>query len=657
MGARDYGVASAGERLDKLRWTHFVPRQLDHIDVWADANRVLPKETSAEHGHFRTDRTPYARQILRDLSDDSPCEDVVLCCATQLVKSETGLNWLGWIIDQNPGPVMIVQATVENGKRYVHQRINPMIRNCPSLRSKVKEARSRDSANTTFMKQFPGGFLVITGANSGAGLASMPARFLHFDERDDYPDDVDGQGEPTKIARSRQDTFRRRKRLTSSAPKRAKGDSRIVKEFEAGTRFYYHVRCPHCTHQQRLIFERLKRVSDDAAAYACSSCSALIAEHHKEALLAGGEWVAEAPLAKVRSYHLNSLYSPLGWLSWSALLAEYEEAVQAVERGDDELLRTFVNLRQALAYEERNDKVDKDELSKRAEAYPLRRIPRGGLVLIAGVDTQDNRFEIVVYAYGEDEECWVVDYTVLFGDLAQPDVWTKLDGYLQTRFPHEDGQTLGIEAAVMDTQGHFTHEVYNFCRYRRRMFAIRGVSRPNLPIKGRSSMVDVNYRGKIIKSGARLWQVGVDRAKDLLHNRLRIAQPGPGFIHVSNELPEPFFGGMASEQRVRKKTAHGFRHVWEPKPETPRNEPWDCSVYALFGAQALDLHKYTPAMWQRLRDRVAPVQGNMFTPSIEPPSANAAEVTEQRVVQTPAPARRARTQSPGRAKRPPAAGW
>jgi phage terminase large subunit GpA-like protein len=372
------------------------------------------------------------------------------------------------------------------------------------------------------------------------------------------------------------------------------------------------VSCPHCGQRQRLVFERLKRTGADEAAYACAGCPALIAEHHKEDLFTRGEWIAEDPLAKIRSYHLSSLYSPLGWLSWSALLAEYEEAQQAAERGDDELLRTFVNLRLALAYEERNDKVDQDELSKRAEAYPLRHVPRAGLVLVAGIDTQDNRFEIVVYAFGEDEESWVVDYTVLFGDLAHAEVWAKLDSYLQTRFAHEDGQTLGIEAAVMDTQGHFTHEVYNFCRYRKRMFAIRGVSRPNLPIKGRSSLVDVNYRGKIIKGGARLWQVGVDRAKDLLHNRLRISKPGPGFIHVSNELPASFFAGMASEQRVRKKTAHGFRYVWEPKPGTPRNEPWDCSGYALFGAHALDLHKYTPTMWQRLRERVAPVQGAIF---------------------------------------------
>jgi phage terminase large subunit GpA-like protein len=643
--------------MDRLWATYFVPRRRDHVDVWAEANRILPRETSAEPGPFRIDRTPYALQIYRDLSFDAPHEDIVLMCATQLVKSEAGLSWLGWAIDQDPCPMMIVQATVESGKRYSRQRLAPMIKNSPRLSTLVREARSRESGNTTFMKEFPGGVIVITGANSAAGLASMPARMIHFDEVDDYPDDVDGQGEPTGIARARQDTFRRRKRLYSSSPKRAKGHSKIEKLFNEGTRFYFHVPCPHCGVKQRLVFERLLRLESGAAAYACGGtdqvkgCGALIQEHEKPALLAGGEWIADNPGARTRSYHLSSLYSPLGWLSWSALLNEYVEAVAALDRGDDVPMKTFTNTRLAHSYQERTAKVEGDDLRARADDYPLRAIPRDGLVVVAGVDVQDNRIEITLWTYGEGEEAWVIDYTVFAGDPAQRDVWDKLEGYLATRFPHADGQTLGIEATAIDTGGHFTHEVYNFCRGRPRVFAIRGGNRPGLPIKGKSSLVDVNWRGKIIKAGVRLWSIGVDRAKDLLHNRLCIEQRGPGYVHLTKQLPPEFFTGFASEERVRVKTAHGERKAWVKKQGILRNEPWDCSVYALFCAQALDLHRYTPAMWQRLRDRVAPVQAEIFRPVATPGTGHQDDQLVDRAVERAA----APVQTPAtRQKRAPA---
>jgi phage terminase large subunit GpA-like protein len=629
--------------MDRLWAQYFVPRQMDRLDDWAEEHRVLPRETSSAYGKFRLARTPYARQIYHDLSYDAHYEDVVLMCATQLVKSEAGLNWIGWSIDQDPGPLMIVQATIDNGKRYSKQRVGPMIANSPVLREKVREARSRNAGNTAMMKEFPGGILIITGANSAAGLASMPARSIHFDEVDDYPDDVDGQGDPIGIATARQDTFRRRKRLSSSSPKRAKGYSRIEKLFQKGTRFYFHVPCPHCAAKQRLVFERLQRMESGDAAYACGECGAYIFEHQKTEILAGGEWIAENPTARVRSYHLSSLYSPLGWLSWAALLDEWLAAMQARERGDELPYKTFVNTRLAQSYEERTAKVEGDDLRKRAEDFALRLVPREALILVAGLDVQDNRIEVVVYGVGEGEQSWAIDYMIITGDPAQRELWGKVDAYLQTRFPHADGQTLPIEACAIDTGGHFTHEVYNFCRGRTRTYAVRGGNRPGLPIKGRSSFVDVNWRGKIIKGGVRLWSIGVDRAKDLLHNRLMLEQPGPGYIHLSKHLPPEFFTGLASEERVQKKTAHGERAVWVKKQGVLRNEPWDCTVYALFCMQTLDLHKYTSSMWQRLRDRVAPAQGSLL--AAPPPAAPPIPTPP---VQTSAPPEPPRNPAPSR---------
>lgn len=607
MGARDDpGLPDeATAFVDGLWAKHFAPKVVLPIDEWADLHRVLPKD-SAEPGPWRTDRTPFARQIYHDLSEDSPCEDVVLMCATQLVKSEAGLNWLGSIIDQTPGPVMIVQATVDTAKRYSKQRISPMIRECARLRPKVKESRIRDSGNTTLMKTFPGGTMVITGANSAAGLASMPARFIHFDERDDYPDDVDGQGEPTKIARARQDTYRRRKRLTSSSPKRAKGSSRIEEEFNAGTRFRFFVPCPHCGEKQTLVWAGIQWSKEpepdpSTACYVCKFCGAYIEERHKITMLAGGEWRAENPTAAVRSYHLSSLYSPYGWLSWADLAGEWLSAMRSQETGDQQPLKTFLNTRLAETWEEQAEQIAASDLKASAEAFPLGTVPDGGLVVVAAVDVQDDRFECAMWAFGERDQMWLFDFIVLPADPGREEDWKTLDALLETEYSHESGAMMTPRAVAIDTGGHFTHEVYRYVRKApgwRRIAAIKGGDKPGMPIySGKPSPVDVNTKGGIVKAGVKLWHVGVNSAKDLLYGRLK----RPGQVHLSAGLPDAVFDQLTAEHRVKHRTARGVRFVWKPRKAGIRNEAWDLGVYAIWCAERLGLSKWTKAVWDSER--------------------------------------------------------
>jgi phage terminase large subunit GpA-like protein len=654
-------TVDAWRLLDELFAEHLALPALLEVDEWADQHRILPRETSAEPGPWRTERTPYMRQILRDLSDSSEAAEIVLMFGTQLSKSESGLNWVGYVIDHVPGPMMLIQPTVDLGKRYSKQRIAPMVRSCPALANKVRESRSRDSGNTTLLKEFPGGLVVITGANSAAGLASMPCRYIHADEVDDYPLDVDGQGEPLQIATARQDTFARRKLLITSSPKRPKGLSLIESRFDAGTECRYHVPCPHCGHYQELVWagEEEKpglRVRDgDAAtaAYVCSGCGAEIEEHHKTAMLAGGVWVAGNPGAAVRSYHLSSLYSPLGWFSWRRLAAEYLSAIAARARGDSQPYKTWVNTRLAQTFREEGARLEEHRLRERAGDRKLRTVPAACLVLTAGVDVQDNRLELNVYGWGPGDECAIVDVQQIWGDPSQtermaggqPTVWERLDAALEARYPHAGGNSLGVEAVAIDTGGHCTHAVYAYCRARhahrtrasgiewvRRTYAIKGMDRPGMPVKGKASPVDVNWRGSVQKAGVKLWMVGVTAAKDWWHAHLKVREPGPGYVHLAADLSDEWYQQMTSEQRVLARTARGHRYVWV-KDSGKRNEAWDCSVYALFAAHALDLHRFTDAMWNRLRERVAPVQADLLTQAAAPVE----EVERERAPQESAP--------------------
>jgi phage terminase large subunit GpA-like protein len=163
------------------------PDPLLTVSEWADRYRVLSQRASSEPGRWRTERTPYLKEIMDCLSPASPVQRVALMKGAQIGGTECGNCWIGYVIHQAPGPMMAVAPTVELAKRNSKQRIDPLIEESEVLRERVKERRSRDSGNTVLSKEFPGGVLILTGANSAVGLRSMPARYLFLDEVDGYP--------------------------------------------------------------------------------------------------------------------------------------------------------------------------------------------------------------------------------------------------------------------------------------------------------------------------------------------------------------------------------------------------------------------------------------------------------------------------------------
>ena len=310
----------------------FKPDPVFSVSKWADRYRVLSSKAAAEPGPWRTERTPYLAEIMDCLSPNCPVERVVFMKGSQTGGTEAGNNIIGYVIHMAPGPIMAVSPTVEMAKRNSRQRIDPLIEDCPELREKIAPARSRDSGNTVLSKEFPGGVLVMTGANSAVGLRSMPARFLFMDEIDGYPGDVEGEGDPIVLAERRSATFARRRKIFLVSTPTLKSTSRIQREFQIGDQRYYHVPCPHCGFEQALNFSQLKWPEGQPTEihYVCESCEESIEEHHKTQMLANGRWIATTEGdGATRSYHLSSLYSPVGWFSWADAARLFEAAKKA----------------------------------------------------------------------------------------------------------------------------------------------------------------------------------------------------------------------------------------------------------------------------------------------------------------------------------------
>ncbi len=310
--------------------------------------------------------------------------------------------------------------------------------------------------------------------------------------------------------------------------------------------------------------------------------------------------------------------------AWAEIVREFLNAMERRKAGDKGPLQGFINETLGETWEDdESERIEHNELSKRAEDYRLRTVPQGGLVLVAGVDVQHNRFEVVVWAIGRGEEMWVVDYCVIPANPADEREWDdKLDPYLQSTFQHASGQSMRIEAAAVDMMGDFTHQGYNFCRVRerRRVYAVRGDPMPGKPIGGRATLQDVNFRGKTIKRGVKLWYVGTDTAKDLIYGRLKVTQPGPGYVHFSKDLPDAFYEQLTVEARVLVRTASGHVTRWV-NVHRRRNEAIDCTVYAMFVSHRLALHTFTDKMWAKLE---AAFQPDLFQPADSHPTNKAA---------------------------------
>ena len=292
------------------------PEPIVTISEWADNHRMLSSKSSSEPGKWKTSRTPYLREIMDELSPCSPTQRIIFMAGAQVGKTECGNNWLGAIMHLFPGPVLAIQPTVDIAMRFSKQRIATLIDESAVLRDKVKPPRSRDSGNTLFSKEFPGGVLMITGSNSAAGLRSMPIKYLFADEVDAWPADVEGEGDPLSLAERRTITFPRRKIFICSTPT-LKDSSRIEREYLQTDQRRYFVPCPYCQHKQVLVWRNLKWTDHDpnTSAYECENCHKLLQEHHKNYMLANGVWMSTAETtSKAIGFHINSLYSPLGLL-------------------------------------------------------------------------------------------------------------------------------------------------------------------------------------------------------------------------------------------------------------------------------------------------------------------------------------------------------
>lgn len=596
------------------------------VTEWAEKNRRLSAESSAEPGPWRTERTPYLREPMNAWTDPK-IRHIVMVAASQVGKSEFLNNCIGYVIDQDPGSILFVHPTTIDAKEYSKLRIAPMIRDCPTLRKKVSDPKSRDSGNTILQKTYPGGILTMCGSTEAHALASKPIRYVLGDERDRWALSAGNEGDPWDLAMARQTTFYNAKSGEVSTPT-VKNASAIEAAYATGTMERWKSRCPHCGEYHEIQWADIRFEHDEiivagkktykvrSVCYACPGCGCISTE--AEMKRAPARWEADNPAAYeqgTRSFWLNAFVSQ--WASWESIILKYLNAI-----GSTRKMQVVYNTCFGELWEDRGDLEDEDSLMARREEYPAE-LPEGVLVLTAGVDTQDDRMEYEIVGHGHFGETWGIEKGIIMGRPDDDAVWAQLDELVFDRvLRFENGVGLKMSMSFVDEGGHFTQEVRMQCRARlgRKVFCIKGMPGSDKPYTAPPKKQKI-----IIKQTAvgTCWQyqIGVDSGKEVIMDNLRVQTPGAKYCHFPkrDDYGSGYFTGLLSEVKVydpNKKQPW----QWKKIPGHERNEALDCRNYALAAFKTLP--KNLDEIDRRLKEAggeraPAPVA----TPVMPPPAA------------------------------------
>lgn len=605
------------DMLEPAFWDGLRPDPILTVSQWADEHRVLSRVSSAEPGRYRTSRTPPLKQIMDDLSVTSPVQRVVFMKGAQIGATELGNNWVGYVIDHAPGPMLSVMPRDEDAKKNSKIRISPMINASERLQLRIKDARARDSGNTILQKDFPGGVLYMTGANSASGLKSMPVRYLFLDEVDEYEGDLEGQGDPVALAIKRTATFSGKKKVFEASTPTLEGRSRIEKDFLETNQHYYFVPCPKCNHMQKLVWGNMKWDwgKPETVHYECEACAAEIKNWQKTWMLERGEWraTAEGKDPNTNGYHLNALYSPVGWYSWEEAVKDWETAR---ETKDLELLKAFINTVLGETWKDAGEAPDYEKLHARCEPWKRNTLQDGVCFLTAGVDVQEDRVEVEIVGWGRGKRSWSVDYRVYFGDtedLGGP-AWVGLDELLQEHWTTAGGADMAIAVMAVDS-GYRTQTVYNWVRkyHISRVVAVKGQERQSVMVsQPRAVDVKLANKNRKVRRGLKLFSIGTNVIKSNVYGTLHLEPPDEeeleegqslvypqGYCHFPDEYDLEHFKRLTAEE-IQTTFVNGHkRQTWVKDPNT-RNEQLDCRVYARAAANLHGMDRFKPAKWDRL---------------------------------------------------------
>ena len=565
---------STVEEILKKAMASLLPPPKLTISEWADKNRMLSAESASEPGRWRTSRTEYMREIL-DCVLDPKVSRVTIMASSQIGKTELLLNIIGYFVEHDPSPMILLQPTEAMAKVFSKDRLSPMIRDTKSLTNLFTKSKSRDSSNTILQKSFLGGSLAIIGSNSPSQLASRPIRIVLADEIDRYA--VTSEGGALDLVKRRTATFNNRKIITVSTPNLV-GESEIHAEYESGSRGVYEIPCLNCSEYFEQQWDLMAWDKDEegnhlpaTSGMICPHCGTKNEQKYKANQVLNGRWNHRTENKSHRSFHVGSWVSP--FVSYQEIT---EDFLKAKSRGGDEM-RVHVNTFQGLPYENHKAKIDANELQKRQRKYTDEDHEAYDIVTV-GVDVQGNRVELEVVGYNRLFQSWNLGYEVVHGDPNSETLWNDLDSRLAKYKFH---------ALAIDSGGHHTKQVYLWV-YRnqgKRYYAIKGRGGEGIPTTSPPTYKSIGRNRKVP-----LYILGTNQIKSIVTQSFLVENPQDnGYCNFPEELDTEYFLQLLSERRVVTKAVRGTPKVEWIKSRR-RNEAFDARCYSYAALEILNVN-------------------------------------------------------------------
>lgn len=563
------------------------------VSEWADRYRMLPETSAARGGKWTNETAPYLTGIM-DAANDPSIRVLAFMKCVQSGGSEALNNIIGYFIHHNPCTILKLLPTVGMAQADSKERLADMIRTTPALASVVRDraqpkTQIQQAESTIAMKVFPGGFLMLDGANSPNPFRRVAIRLGIGDDVDSWPPDVGEEGDPVDLLVNRGTTFFDAQTIFVSTP--TLKDGRIDTLYSRSDRRRYFVPCPDCGRWDWITWNDAQhfRVGFDeeraeTARIECP-CGARMGEPDRREMVVRGEWRATAAATQpgLAGFHLPAMVSTLGDITLEGLVGNW---LSARSRGN-RALQVFVNTKLAEGWEDRTERVQPHTFLSRRESYGEGvDVPAAVPILTAGVDVQIDRFELQVIGWGLAGERWVIDWRSIPGDPRRPETRTALIEALEARYVHASGHALPIRATCVDS-GYATEEIYEFIltHQHRGLYATKGYAgRSGQPVVGKVNEKTYGARRRPV----RLYPINVDDAKAEIMASLSVASPGPGYMHFPEKVDEEYFAQLCAEHRETRRNKAGIatHFVWVQDRE--RNEALDTAVLALAAFRLMD---------------------------------------------------------------------
>ena len=553
-----------------------IPPENITVSEWAEKYRQLDAKTTARPGPWRNSSTPYLKGLM-DEFNNYETEEIVFVKPTQVGGTEAILNMIGFVIDEDPSPAMVVYPTDELAKSISKNRIEPMLLNSPTLKEKYHENDS-----SVLEMQFDDMYLSLVGSNSPSGLASKPIKYLFLDETDKYPGASKKEADPVSLAKERTKTFHNRKIVLASTPTLKNNHIWEAKE-NADIEKHYLMPCPHCGRKIEFKFSNLRFPDDESMSYAdraeraryvCQECGSIITDSQKYIMLQQGTWEIverKTQFARKVVFWLNTLYSP--FVRFAEVAKEF-----LMSKDDSEAFQNFVNSWLAEPWEDTKLKTSADLVMDRQTELPELIVPEWAKLIVGGVDVQENSLYVSIRAFGNH----IISQNIFHKQVLN---FSAVEQIMNTPYRNANGDEFIVSLCLIDS-GYDADSTYDFCADN---------SDWAVPVKGASNPMINHYKiSKINKTdskayGMSLAIVDTGKYKDMIASRMR-KKNGRGSWMVYKGCDREYAEQVTAEHKINVKTNNGkVKQEWHLKSSHADNHYFDCEVYCMAAADIMGI--------------------------------------------------------------------